>query len=199
MTILPCILTPSLLLNEARTLTPNVGDDHRALREAVSSIALGSGASLRDVDVAFLFDYDIFPRTILDAVTEWRAAMRAMRVGDTIVQRVFIPPIGRGICLEFAVRITSVVREERRAGFAYATLDGHVERGVSEFMVEEIDGELRFTIRTWSGPGHWLGRGINRPVAAAYQAWCTRRALAHVGEEFGRRNRLPALRTPGIS
>ena len=188
MNILPCILTPSLLLKEARALTPNVGDDHRALREAVSSIALGSGASLRDVDIAFLFDYDIFPRTILDATTEWSAANRAMRVGDTIVQRVFIPPVGRGLCLEFAVRITSIVREERRAGFAYATLDGHVERGVSEFMIEEIDGELRFTIRTWSGPGHWLGRGINRPIAAAYQAWCTRRALRNVAEKFRERH-----------
>src|SRR5687768_15141381 len=118
MHILPCILTPSLLLKEARTLAPNVGDDHRALREALSAIALGSAASLRDVDTSFLFDYEIFPRTILDAVTEWSAASRTMRVGDTIVQRVFIPPVGHGICLEFAVRITAIVREERRAGFA---------------------------------------------------------------------------------
>ena len=53
-----------------------------------------------------------------------------MRIGDIIVQRAVLPPIGFGICAEFAVRISALIGEPSKLGFAYETLAAHLERGV---------------------------------------------------------------------
>ena len=61
-----------------------------------------------------------------------------MRIGDIIVQRAVMPPIGFGICAEFAVRIWALIGEPSKLGFAYETLAGHLERGVSEFYLRSV-------------------------------------------------------------
>src|SRR5690606_34756271 len=107
---------------------------------------------------------------------EWRKDGREMRVGDVILQRTMLPPVGFGLRMEFAVRICSILTGERRLGFGYETLSGHAERGVSEFYFEERDGSLAFTIHTYSEPGHWTARLAKPVFTLPYQAWCTRRA-----------------------
>ena len=67
-----------------------------------------------------------------------------MRIRDIIVQRAVLPPIGFGICSEFAVRIAALIGEPSKLGFAYETLAGHLEHGVSEFYFEERAGEILF-------------------------------------------------------
>ncbi len=113
------------------------------------------------------------------AEPQWIRERRGMRVGDIIVQRAVLPPIGFGLCAEFAVRISALIREPRKLGFAYETLAGHVESGVSEFYFEERGGALLFVIHTYSEPAHWLAR-LGRPFSLAYQKWCTHEALKHV-------------------
>ena len=78
-----------------------------------------------------------------------------MRIGDIIVQRAVLPPIGFGVCAEFAVRISALIGEPSKLGFAHKTLAGHLERGVSEFYFEERAGVL-FVVHTHSEPAHWL-------------------------------------------
>jgi len=56
-----------------------------------------------------------------------------MLAGDVIVQRPVFPPIGIGLCLQFAVRVTRIYDRPDRVGFAYETLAGHAESGLSEF------------------------------------------------------------------
>ena len=90
------------------------------------------------------------------AEAQWIRERRTMRIGDIIVQRAVLPPIGVGICAEFAVRISGLIGQPSKLGFAYETLAGHLERRVSEFYFEERAGEILFVVHTHSEPAHWL-------------------------------------------
>jgi hypothetical protein len=187
MKLIPCALGPSLKLDEAETLVPNFSSV-ASLPEKTTDIALGCSGPISSYRTDFLFAYDIFPRVIMRAESQWICEKRAMRIGDIIVQRAVLPPIGFGLCAEFAVRISTIFSEPRKVGFAYETLADHLERGVSEFYFEERNGEVFFVIHTYSEPGHWLSRLGGGRLTLPYQRWCTRRALRHVKQRFWRDN-----------
>jgi Domain of unknown function (DUF1990) len=182
MKLLPCALGPSLTVEEALTFSSNVSSA-ATLPEKTSEIALGYSAPIHSCCTDFLFAYDIFPRFLMRAEPQWTREGRAMRVGDIIVQRAVLPPVGFGLCAEFAVRISALISEPSKLGFAYETLAGHLERGVSEFYFEERAGALFFVIHTYSEPAHWLSR-LGRPFSLVYQKWCTQQALKHVKRRF---------------
>jgi uncharacterized protein DUF1990 len=182
MKLLPCALGPALTVEEALTLSSNFSTV-AALPEKTSQIALGYSGPLSSCDADFLFAYDIFPRFLMRAEAQWIRERRKMRVGDIIVQRAVLPPVGFGLCTEFAVRISALISELSKLGFAYETLSGHLERGVSEFYFEERASALFFVIHTYSEPAHWLSR-VGRPFSLLYQKWCTQRALRHVKKRF---------------
>ena len=187
MKLRPCIVGPATTIREAKAFAPNFSDA-RSLPERTSSIDLGVTGPICKWHTEFLFDYDIFPSSIMRFEAEWKTEGRKMCVGDVILQRAIVPPIGFGICMEFAVRICKLIQEERRLGFAYETLSGHAERGISEFYFEDRNGSLAFTIHTHSEPGHWTSRFAKRMVTLPYQAWCTGRALKHVRDRFDHKN-----------
>ena len=182
-----CIAGPAITLREAKEFAPNFADA-QSLPERTSSIGLGVSGPIWNWQTSFLFDYDIFPSHIMRFEAEWTTAGRKMKVGDIILQRAIVPPIGFGICMEFAVRVCGIFEDEKRLGFAYETLSGHAERGISEFYFEDRGGVLAFTIHTFSEPGHWTSRLAQRMVTLPYQAWCTRRALRHVRDTFHEKN-----------
>ncbi len=184
MKLLPCALGPSLTLEEARTLASNFSSV-ATLPEKTNKIALGCPAPISSYRTDFLFSYDIFPRFLMRAEPQWIREGRAMRVGDIIVQRAVLPPIGFGLCAEFAVRISALFSEPSKLGFGYETLAGHLERGVSEFYFEQRSGELFFVIHTHSEPAHWLSRLGGGIFSLPYQRWCTQQALKHVKRRFG--------------
>jgi hypothetical protein len=155
-----------------------------ALPARKTSVDLGVAGPLQRWNTSFLFDYDIFPSSIMRFQAEWMVEGRPMQVGDVIVQRAVFPPVGFGICLEFAVRVSAIFREPTRLGFAYQTLMGHVESGTSEFYFEQSEDQIRFTIHTRSEPGHWTSRAGKDWLTLPYQAWCTRQAIAHVQRRF---------------
>jgi hypothetical protein len=183
MKLRPCGLGPGISIPEARSLDRNF-TDASALPERLSSVALDVPGPVGKWRTDFLFDYAIFPPSILQFDAEWNREGRGMAVGDVILQRAFVPPIGFGMCLSFAVRICSVFKETARIGFAYETLTGHAESGVSEFLFEERAGGVAFTIHTFSQPGHWSSRFAQNLVTLPYQAWCTARALNSVRRRF---------------
>jgi hypothetical protein len=116
--ITACVLGPRLSLKAARALPANF-TSFNDFPEKTSSITLGSNKSLAGCDLRFLFDYQIFPPNVLRSLPEWRAEGRPeMRLGDVIIQRAFVPPIGGGICLEFAVRVRELFSEADRIGFS---------------------------------------------------------------------------------
>jgi Domain of unknown function (DUF1990) len=182
MKLLPCALGPALTVDEALGLRANFSSAV-TLPEKTNEIALGYSGPISSSRTDFLFAYDIFPRFLMRAEAQWIREGRAMRLGDIIVQRAVLPPIGFGLCAEFAVRVSALIRESNKLGFAYETLAGHLERGVSEFYFEERAGALFFVIHTYSEPAHWLSR-LGRPFSLAYQKWCTQQALKHVRRRF---------------
>ena len=187
MKIAPCSLGPSTTIPEARLLDPNFVDA-LSLPERTSTIDLEKNGELKSYSTDFLFDYDIFPSYVMRHEAEWKQQGRSMNQGDIVIQRAMIPPVGFGFCMEFAVRICKIIKEERRIGFAYETLHGHAESGISEFYFEKMKEGLFFTIHTYSEPGHWTSKSV-RLFSLPYQAWCTRRALNHVKKRFLEENK----------
>jgi uncharacterized protein (UPF0548 family) len=94
-------------------------------------------------------------------------------VGATIIQRVVLGPAS----IETAVRVIEVECTEDRASFAYATLQGHPERGVASFAVTRAHGPHRFEAQAWSRAGNLLTT-LGRPVSRALQRGLTREAVA---------------------
>ncbi len=104
-----------------------------------------------------------------------------MKVGDTIVQQVYIPPtkvFSQKII--FGVRINEIINEPARKGFSYETLEGHVEKGISTFTVEQQENNLIFKIQTYSTPGNILTKLIGLIFSIPYQTFCTKTALNNV-------------------
>jgi uncharacterized protein (UPF0548 family) len=123
-----------------------------------------------------LLRYDIFPPTLMRArvcTPDGRIAPDAV-----VVQRV---RVGLPI-LESAVRVVDVWHHQapgsEEAGFAYATLEDHPERGVSRFRVVRDGSSIRFEIEAISRPGSALTT-IARPIARRVQQSATRAALRH--------------------
>ncbi len=156
--------------------------DQKTLKEVVSSIEIDVEIPFEDLDFNFFFNYGIFPPDIMSFLTQWKQESRAMQTGDTIVQQVFIPPnrfFSQKII--FAVRICAVIDEPDRKGFSYETLEGHVERGISNFLIEKCgDGKVLFTIHTFSKPAMLLTKLLAPVFSLPYQRFCTQCALKHV-------------------
>ena len=87
-------------------------------------------------------------------------------------------------------RVSSVLDEERRWGFAYVTLPGHPEQGEELFTVDlDHRGVVRFVVAATSrpaGPLERLGAPIARRVQSRRHPRLPPRALArHVASSRG--------------
>ena len=164
-------------LKQVSVMKYNIGH----LRAKSSTIAVGSATSPIKLKRSFLSDYDIFPASIMTSLAEWNVAEREMQVGDTIVQQVYLPPTPVfSQKVVFGVRVCEIIDEPKRMSFSYETLEGHVEKGISTFVLEESERGLEFTIQTHSTPGTPLATLLGPVFSVPYQAYCTRRALEYV-------------------
>ena len=152
-----------------------------ALKEKTDTITLNTKKKLKDLDLTFFFDYQIFPPTIMASKTQWEMEKRKMKVGDTIVQQVYIPPVKTiSQKIIFGVRVNNIIDEQDRKGFSYQTLEGHVEKGESIFTIEQTDQGIIFKVHTFSAAGNLLARLAGPFFSRPYQAYCTRRCLTNV-------------------
>lgn len=123
--------------------------------------------------------YRMFPPSmLLPAVCD---AGEHVAPGITVVQRIFVGPMG----VDSGVRVTDLfdqgIGDGRRAGFECVTLKGHPERGVERFSltVDRVAGQITFAIDSRSAlalPFAWLGA----PLARAIQRRAMAAALAYV-------------------
>ena len=137
---------------------------------------LAEPAAVFERAVDRLFHYHIFPPELMRAhvcTPDVRIAPDAV-----VIQRV---RVGLPI-LETAVRVIDVWHREAadsaEGGFAYATIEGHPERGVARFPVVREGSIVRFEIEATSRPGSTL-TSIGRPIARRFQQSATRAALLH--------------------
>jgi uncharacterized protein (UPF0548 family) len=129
---------------------------------------------------ARLWSYDIFPPSVMRP-TVCSDDGRVQR-GSVIVQRVRIGPV----VIEAGVRVidtwTKQAEDLEEAGFAYATLAGHPERGVSRFRVSRVGDDVAFGIEARSRPGTLVTR-IGRPMSRRFQLAATRDALTYFASD----------------
>lgn len=151
------------------------------LTNKTTTIDLHTTKTLDQLSLDFFFDYKIFPGHIMTFKTQWNDENRKMKVGDTIVQQAYIPPIkSLSQKIIFGVRINMIIDQKNKKGFSYRTLVGHVEKGVSLFTIEELNNKLIFRIETWSKPGNILTRLVGPIFSIPYQTYCTKQALNNV-------------------
>jgi uncharacterized protein (UPF0548 family) len=151
------------------------------LTEKTTTINLNTSKKLRELDLNFMFDYQIFPAYIMRVKTQWGDENRPMKVGDTIVQQVYLPPTKIwSQKIIFGVRINEVIDEVGRIGFSYETLTGHAEKGISFFTIEQQEETLVFNIKTDSTPGSMLSKIMGPFFTVPYQTFCTQAALNNI-------------------
>lgn len=159
--------------------------DRSLLKETITTIDLETSKSFEELDLTFFYDYKIFPENILTNLTEWSKNHRSMKVGDTIVQQVYLPPIQRfSQKFIFGVRILDLINSEDRKGFSYETLEGHVEKGISIFTIEKLNEKLIFKIHTFSQSGSLLTRFLGPIFSLPYQKFCTKAAIKNVKRQI---------------
>lgn len=155
--------------------------DKNRLNRQIHTIEIDTPHALPRLDLDFLFDYQIFPRRIMTYLSQWEVENRKMRVADTIVQQVKIPPAGNlSQKLIFGARIREIIDLPHKKGFSYETLEGHAEKGIATFTVEQHETRLIFKIESCSDPGNLLAKILNPVITKPYQKYCTRAAPAEV-------------------
>lgn len=121
-----------------------------------------------------LFTYDMFPPWLIHHAL---CPPGPITEGTTIIQRVALGPIA----LEMAVRVIAIWNRQHgslhEAGFTYATVEGHAERGIATFQVNWDEGQrVSVLIDARSLPGTVLTR-LGRPAARLFQRAITVAAL----------------------
>lgn len=155
--------------------------DRNKLVEKITEIEFKSTKTLNQINLDFLSNYKIFPSNILLSKTQWETENRNMQIGDSIIQQAFFPPLKIfSQKVVFGVRISEIINEENRKGFSYETIEGHVEKGISIFTIEEEKEKLKFKIHTFSEPGNWLTKLLGPIITIPYQKYCTQKAMEFV-------------------
>ncbi len=124
-----------------------------------------------------LWRYDFYPPSLLEHVSDFCRAGRLLREGDAILQRIHVVPgLVDAVTL---TRVSEVIDEPRRKGFAYTTTQAHFEIGEWWCWVElKPDSALVINVRSISRAGPRLP-GWQRGFARRLQLHAHRAGLAH--------------------
>lgn len=164
---------------------PVMSYEKSRLTEKITTIEINTVKNIEQLNLDCLFNYHIFPDNIMNYKRQWEDENRTMSIGDTIVQQVYIPPIKLfSQKLIFGVRISEIIDQADKKGFSYETLEGHVEKGISTFTVEQLDNKPIFKIQTYSTPGNILTKLLAPFFSIPYQTFCTKAALKNVKRQL---------------
>lgn len=159
--------------------------DKSRLTEKITTIDIETTKNFDQLNLDFLFNYQIFPDNIMTFKTQWSDENRKMKIGDTIAQQVYIPPTKTfSQKIIFGVRINEIIDQVDRKGFSYETLEGHVEKGISTFTVERLNNKIVFKIQTFSTPGNILTKLLGPIFSVPYQTFCTKTALNNLKRQL---------------
>ncbi|MCH5598646.1 DUF1990 family protein [Niabella ginsengisoli] len=159
--------------------------DKSRLTEKITTIDIDTTKKLEQLNVDFLFNYQIFPDNIMTFKNQWTDENRKIKIGDTIAQQVYIPPIRNfSQKIIFGVRINEIIDQADKKGFSYETLEGHVEKGISTFTVQQFDNKIFFKVQTFSTPGNILAKLVGPFFSVPYQTFCTKTALNNVKRQL---------------
>lgn len=164
--------------------------DTTGLTEKTTTIAIDTPLLLTQINTDFLFAYNIFPTNAMTHLTEWAHERRTMRVGDTIVQQVYLPPVqSASLKIVVGVRVQEILNETKQRGFSYDTIEGHIEKGRATFILEQSnDNRIYFKVHTFSKPANVLARLVEPVFSVPYQTFLTRLALNNVKRQLESQN-----------
>jgi uncharacterized protein (UPF0548 family) len=117
--------------------------------------------------------YDFYPPAVMHHVSDASLEDRWLREGDLIVQRIHgLNGLLDGVT---ATRVSEIIAEPRRAGFAYVTTEAHFEIGEWWCWVEwKPARELTVNILAFSRPGPrlpvWAHGNARRAQLRAHHA-----------------------------
>ena len=81
------------------------------------------------------------------------------------------------VAVQAPCRVTAIIEEPDRCGFAYATLLGHPESGEERFVIHrDPDGSIEFTVSACSRPA-WRSARLLGPATRSLQELIARRYL----------------------
>lgn len=127
----------------------------------VNSVELGQGEAVWAAAQEAIRQWQMFPG-------DW-AYVRPVNIPIRVGEMVAVVARILGIWWLNSCRVVCVLESDRQFGFAYGTLPGHAECGEELFLVERADdGTVRYSLRAFSRPRHWLAR-LAYPMTRAYQ------------------------------
>jgi uncharacterized protein (UPF0548 family) len=115
----------------------------RLLREGV----IGTAARFESAAEAVL-DWQVQRRSGIAVLSD--SGDDAPRASEGLEGVVVVPVLGVAVSAPF--RVTRVIHEADRVGFAYGTLPGHPEVGEEAFLVRLVGSETVFELRALSRP-----------------------------------------------
>lgn len=126
-----------------------------------NEIRIGQGRDDFEKGIEALKHWKMFPAPwtkVMPSPIEWESGKEV-----AVMFRLF------GLWWWNSCRIVYVIDEPNKKGFAYGTLQSHVEKGEEIFLVEmEPDGSVWYRIQAFSQPNFILTK-IFKPVARFYQ------------------------------
>jgi uncharacterized protein (UPF0548 family) len=128
-----------------------------------------------------LLRYQFYPRDVMRHTSDFGVALRQMRVGDRLVQRIpVITLLGMaGVDVMTMNEIVAVEQDARRVGFAYITTQAHSEQGIWSAHLEwRADASLWLSVRATSRPNPREPRLIH-PLMRYMQKRSHRRGIEH--------------------
>lgn len=145
---------------------------YRGFRRAEASAAIGHG------DAAWASA----KRDVLRWAVKTRSGFSVDAPGTVAVgDRPLIRARFLGVTITEPVEVVAVVDDPTRVGFAYRTLPGHPVLGEESFIVSREGDDVRFTVRSLTGP-------------APHQPWRMLHPALRVAQVIARRRYLRALR-----
>lgn len=148
------------------------GDMPSGYHHLSRSVVVGAGVARFEEVARAVLGWDVHRRSGLSVRPSSESA-----VEDAVA----VLRLGWGVLgVNAPVKVTYIVDEPRRKGFAYGTLPGHPESGEEAFVVElHDDRHVTFTITAFSRPSSLLARA-GGPISRAIQTWATDRYLRSV-------------------
>ncbi len=124
-------------------------------------IKLGEGELVFEKAKQLIQDWKMFP----SAWTKILGDNKSIQEGTSIVMMArFL-----GVWFRNSCKIVYIIDEEKRFGFAYGTLPGHIESGEELFLVEiNQQNEVFYSIKAFSRPRHFLAK-IGYPIIRILQ------------------------------
>ncbi len=175
-------LEPPASAQWLRSSPPAVHRMQRSIELPCSSSRRGAGAAL--------LGWDIHRAAGLRV-----AARGPARRGVDVALGMRLGPVWVGM----ACRVLAVVDEDHRVGLTYATLPGHPEQGIEEFLLVEDENGFRFEVSAVSRHAAWLSRLVpsvaNRLQSAANERYL-RAAIRLASRLLGQPGHSPGIPIP---